>query len=508
MWEDVSERHSERKKVLQQIEQECLDVYKRKVCEAEQSKEVLVRLLTKAEAELPILMKALGEDVKIPELTETMKIKERLACILPTVEQLRKLKEERKKKFDNVRSQIQKICGKIATVNDDDLSSKKLEELCSQLQELQKENKACDPVNSNSASADTLDAKFRELEKDPQMLSKYNDDPHFAQLYEYAMIIRLSKLASQMTTEQLFGSGPSLRGPLGPEKVVETKRTIPEGSKDFKTKKIFVGGISHSVTEDVLKDFFSKYGEVKEHRIIRDHNTNRSRGFGFVTFETEEAVDNILSEGNKIYFSGSLMEIRKADPPRRYSDSRSCSYRSSRDGDGYGRRLGGYGGYRSKFGGGGGGYGGYSRSKFGGGGGYGGYSGGGMRAYRGEPFLGYASCYGAAGGYVRGGEPSLGYASCSGGSSYGVGYDLGGVGDDYGGFGGAAAGGGYVHCGEPFLGDTSCYAGSSYGVGYDLGRVGEGFRGFGGAAATGGYVDGYYAGLEGGFGAGGSRGSS
>ncbi|MCL7022459.1 hypothetical protein MKW94_012427, partial [Papaver nudicaule] len=91
-------------------------------------------------------------------------------------------------------------------------------------------------------------------------------------------------------------------------KQVEIKRTIPKGaigSKDFKTKKIFVGGIPTSVAEEEFKDFFSKYGEVKEHMIMRDHATSRSRGFGFVTFETEEAVDDLLSKGNKIDFAGS-----------------------------------------------------------------------------------------------------------------------------------------------------------------------------------------------------------
>ncbi|CAN1146857.1 Heterogeneous nuclear ribonucleoprotein 1 [Linum perenne] len=87
------------------------------------------------------------------------------------------------------------------------------------------------------------------------------------------------------------------------EKQVEIKRTIPKGSahtKDFKTKKIFVGGIPSSVTEDDLQEFFSKYGRVVEHQIIRDHETNRSRGFGFIIFDSEEIVDELLSNGNMI----------------------------------------------------------------------------------------------------------------------------------------------------------------------------------------------------------------
>ncbi|XP_028081218.1 RNA-binding protein Musashi homolog 2-like [Camellia sinensis] len=89
---------------------------------------------------------------------------------------------------------------------------------------------------------------------------------------------------------------------------VEIKRTIPKGSaesKDFKTKKIFVGGIPTSVTEDEFKNFFSKYGKVVEHEIIRDHVTKRSWGFGFVVFDNEQVVDTILANGNMIDMEGS-----------------------------------------------------------------------------------------------------------------------------------------------------------------------------------------------------------
>ncbi|KAL9343463.1 hypothetical protein Peur_063894 [Populus x canadensis] len=53
-------------------------------------------------------------------------------------------------------------------------------------------------------------------------------------------------------------------------KQVEIKGTIPKGavgSKDFKTKRIFVGGIPAVVTEDEFKEFF----KVTEHQIMRDH---------------------------------------------------------------------------------------------------------------------------------------------------------------------------------------------------------------------------------------------
>ncbi|GAV68566.1 RRM_1 domain-containing protein/Big_2 domain-containing protein [Cephalotus follicularis] len=226
-------------------------------------------------------------------------------------------------------------------------------------------------------------------------------------------------------------------------KQVEIKRTIPKGaigSKDFKTKKIFVGGIPSTVNEDEFKHFFSHFGEVREHQIMVDNLTSRSRGFGFITFETEQAVDDLLAQGSKLELSGSQVEIKKAEPkkpnPPLPSTKRYKEYRPPY-GSGYGDAYGGFGGggfgssgvgYRSGGAHGsrsGASYGGYSGADFGGYGG--GYGGGNLGAYRGEPSPGYSGRCG--GGFSRG---------------YDLGGGYGGPGDSYGGFGtGTGPVGGY-----------------------------------------------------------------
>uniref|UniRef100_A0A5B7AD56 RRM domain-containing protein n=2 Tax=Davidia involucrata TaxID=16924 RepID=A0A5B7AD56_DAVIN len=253
------------------------------------------------------------------------------------------------------------------------------------------------------------------------------------------------------------------------EKQVEIKRTIPKGSgqsKDFKTKKIFVGGVPSTVTEDELKNFFSKYGRVIEHQIIRDHETNRSRGFGFIIFDSEEVVDELLSEGNMIDMEGTQVEIKKAEPKKASNPPPAPSYgsgnsrgRSFNDGfgglgssygafdggfgpgpyrtpGGFGSRLGGYGGYGS------------AGSEFGGG--YGGFGSSSLGGYRGESSLGYSSRFGPYGGGFSGGYGGSGLGGYGrgegygsyGGSSYGGGYDS-GPGASYGGASGLYGRGGY-----------------------------------------------------------------
>ncbi|EAZ37394.1 hypothetical protein OsJ_21732 [Oryza sativa Japonica Group] len=209
-------------------------------------------------------------------------------------------------------------------------------------------------------------------------------------------------------------------------RTVEVKRTVPReemSSKDGpKTRKIFVGGIPPSLTEDKLKEHFSSYGKVVEHQIMLDHGTGRSRGFGFVTFENEDAVERVMSEGRMHDLAGKQVEIKKAEPKKPGGGDSSSNGRHSH---------GSGGGHRSSYRGSGGGNSGSSSS-----GGYGGYGGGyrsAAAAYYGS--TGYAG-YGR--GYGYGGNPAFGsgFGSGYGGSMYGGPYGA------YGAYGGAYGGGG------------------------------------------------------------------
>ncbi|CAK7328406.1 unnamed protein product [Dovyalis caffra] len=61
------------------------------------------------------------------------------------------------------------------------------------------------------------------------------------------------------------------------------------------SSKLFIGGLSWSTDDQTLKDAFSNFGEVTEARVITDRDTGRSRGFGFVSFESNESADEALS---------------------------------------------------------------------------------------------------------------------------------------------------------------------------------------------------------------------
>ncbi|TRZ51659.1 RNA-binding protein [bacterium] len=63
--------------------------------------------------------------------------------------------------------------------------------------------------------------------------------------------------------------------------------------------KIFVGSLPWSINNDSLKELFATYGEVTEAVVIMDRETNRSKGFGFVTFSTPESAQKALEMSGK-----------------------------------------------------------------------------------------------------------------------------------------------------------------------------------------------------------------
>ncbi len=127
------------------------------------------------------------------------------------------------------------------------------------------------------------------------------------------------------------------------------------------TKKLYVGNLSYSTTDEDLRALFAQAGPVLSAAVITDRATGRSKGFGFVEMETTQAAQDAIARFNNTEFQQRSISVNEARPPRERSF----------DGGG-----GGGGGRRGGFGGGGGDRGG-DRGGFGGGGGRGG--GGGSR---------------------------------------------------------------------------------------------------------------------------------
>ncbi|KAH6819134.1 microtubule-associated protein 65-5 [Perilla frutescens var. frutescens] len=149
IWDEIGESETERDKMLLQLEQECLDIYRRKVERSRKHKAELQQSLAEFEAEIARVTSALGELVSVPRY-EKMNggLKHRISVISPTLGSLRLKKQERVKEISEIEFQIAVISAEIAgtdqildpdviQVDELDLTTKKLGELKSHLQELQ-----------------------------------------------------------------------------------------------------------------------------------------------------------------------------------------------------------------------------------------------------------------------------------------------------------------------------------------------------------------------------------
>lgn len=89
--------------------------------------------------------------------------------------------------------------------------------------------------------------------------------------------------------------------------------------------KLYVGGLSYSVTDGKLQEIFSEYGTVESARVISDKFTGQSRGFGFVEMGSGIEAQKAISSLNGTDLDGRTLTVNEARPSAR----RGGGYRSS-----------------------------------------------------------------------------------------------------------------------------------------------------------------------------------
>ncbi|XP_060079351.1 RNA-binding motif protein, X chromosome-like isoform X3 [Ylistrum balloti] len=92
--------------------------------------------------------------------------------------------------------------------------------------------------------------------------------------------------------------------------------------------KVFVGGLPTDVDEKALEEKFSKFGRLTETILIRDKVNNKSRGFGFVTFENPLDGEDAVKTLNGQELKGKTIHVEQATKPHRARPSRNSSDRS------------------------------------------------------------------------------------------------------------------------------------------------------------------------------------
>ena len=79
-------------------------------------------------------------------------------------------------------------------------------------------------------------------------------------------------------------------------------------------KNIFVGNLDFGATEESVRALFEEYGAVERVSVLKDRDTGRSRGFGFVEMSNADEADRAINALNGFNFGGRALNVTEARP--------------------------------------------------------------------------------------------------------------------------------------------------------------------------------------------------
>lgn len=100
--------------------------------------------------------------------------------------------------------------------------------------------------------------------------------------------------------------------------------------------KLYVGNLSYDTTDQELEQSFSEFGEIASATVVKDRDTNRSKGFGFVEFVQAADAQKAMEAMNGKDVNGRSLKVDEARPQK--DRSRSSNRSSGRSSGGYNRR--------------------------------------------------------------------------------------------------------------------------------------------------------------------------
>jgi RNA recognition motif-containing protein len=111
---------------------------------------------------------------------------------------------------------------------------------------------------------------------------------------------------------------------------------------------LYVGNLSYDASEDDVRNLFEEFGSVVSVTIVRDRETQKARGFGFVQMEKDDSAQDAIRELNGSNFHNRPLKVNEARPREREQSSRGSYPRSGGSGNSSNRSS-GYGGRRRNY---------------------------------------------------------------------------------------------------------------------------------------------------------------
>ena len=122
--------------------------------------------------------------------------------------------------------------------------------------------------------------------------------------------------------------------------VMETEAPAKESSAKATSKKLYVGSLPYTWTVEQLEELFKPFGRVQSTAIVSDQVTRKSKGFGFIEMESEEAAKKAMEGLNGKEIEGRPLSVREAKP--------NMDKRNNREGGNNNNNGGGGGGWQPR----------------------------------------------------------------------------------------------------------------------------------------------------------------
>jgi len=90
--------------------------------------------------------------------------------------------------------------------------------------------------------------------------------------------------------------------------------------------KVFIGGLAQTTTDEMVRDYFAQYGNIVDCVVMKDRGSQRSRGFGFVQYDSPGAVDQVMTDYSNHQLEGKWIEVKRAIPQDRMATPNGGNY--------------------------------------------------------------------------------------------------------------------------------------------------------------------------------------
>ena len=136
------------------------------------------------------------------------------------------------------------------------------------------------------------------------------------------VIVKFALASLALDPALLFGAGLLIGG-----LVIAAMSSVSAEEAEVKTKTLYVGNLPYRANEGVVRALFEEQGKVFNVRLLKDKNTGKRRGFGFVEMAQADA-DNAIAKLNDSEFQQRTLKVREA---KQKQEDDSNSYRSESD---------------------------------------------------------------------------------------------------------------------------------------------------------------------------------